>query len=554
MKMSHKLLSKAVFIKILICIFIISIPAIHIYDSIISDFIFTAEISSDDIRVRERFNVSLFYDVGDGVDFDNHLLGERLGSGASVGMSPNVFNSLVSLRIDLNGVSQGQSLTLETFEISKPLSRSVSVSFSDIIYQDAPINDMYIELAENGAPVIITGMDPFFFIMIDEMREAADSVRMRTGATLLLSAGAVASLIVLVMPPKIYKKVWNKLIYFFEFISKRIKYFPSFCRNMLSRICKKNDYEKVVLVAFIIALFASVPILFISTNETYTGNPNMIRTVVAPNAISGGDEMVFNVDLIREIDDYFSVIGWMVKLGEDIINADTSVLLRNSESGEFIQMNTDIVLTPGVTALFSSRFGFVDNDQSGMNATINRIFLENGREYDIYFWYKSDGNSILVPTGRILSTIPEALTIVTPNDEMADGDSDIKFDIIHIEHVGSILYVRGLVKRDGDVMELADSSVLLRDSYTGDFILMDTDVTLSSDIAEEGGIVAQLDGLLLENDRIYSVYFWCRSGDDSILISADKHISMGFTTFTATELVVDVQEYKKDEAEGGDTD
>jgi len=570
-KCLNKYLNKYLYIKLLLCVAIIAIPLAYIYDTIGDDFVFTASFSSDDTLVQQRFNISLIFDTGYGMSGATHLLGQRHMNGASVSMLPLIFNNLTNLRFDIGGTAPGQSLLLEALEIKKPLAGSVSLPFADIIRKDAIINDIYYEITEYGAEVVITGLDPFFYLSVDEIRQAADSISMITGVSLLLGASFVVCFLILAIPLTVCIKLFNAIIRFFRTIAEKFKQFPSFCRKIHTSAGINSGYEKALLVVLIL-LIVAVPLSFVSFAEAYTENPDFILTKVTPHATLDSGEILLNVEDVFVDRSFLIVTGWAIKPGEDIVNANNHVLLRDSETDEYILMNTDMILRYDVTSHFAEAHGFVDYTQSGVRARLHRTFLEVDREYYIYFWYNSDGNSIIVPTGRSFSTMTPSLNFITPDGALADTDATIKFDILHIEIVSHFLYISGLIIDNGEVIESEDFYVLLKDNYSGKYILMETFVIpeyYSLEVYEDGenyedefynyndyaqnGLTTRVHRALLENHRIYSVYLWYSGDDGNILFPVGKHISLGgFVTFGATELITDVQE---DESAGiGDID
>ena len=196
--------------RVLLCIIIISTPVFIIINSISADVTLTVHFSSDNILAERWVHFSAYYDTGNGMSENAHTFERQWGNRASIGITPNRFITLDTLRLNIDGLDPRFDVTLESVEIKRPLCRSVSVMFADLVKHDMYINDIQIEISGNSANVKITGIEPYIFLNGHEIVNTAYSVSMRTGAAIILAVGSIACLVVLLIPPSCFTKAGCK--------------------------------------------------------------------------------------------------------------------------------------------------------------------------------------------------------------------------------------------------------------------------------------------------------------------------------------------------------
>lgn len=144
-----------------------------------------------------------------------------------------------------------------------------------------------------------------------------------------------------------------------------------------------------IVVNFLGLLFALI-VFYDKQNIHKINNEDYIETK--------GD-ISYVIDSVDYNEDSISIIGWAYKMGQDIKNYDTEIVLNNITTNEFITIPTDMVIRKDVTEFFNDGFNY---DCSGFSSKVLNRKLNRNDTYNIYILYRNDSHNYLIKTDGIV--------------------------------------------------------------------------------------------------------------------------------------------------------
>ena len=136
----------------------------------------------------------------------------------------------------------------------------------------------------------------------------------------------------------------------------------------------------------------------------YRYNKNVISVnadqYTKADAESGYKYYIENIDYqddnTPETIDYIRVSGWLLHEGIDSSNSDIRIVLKSTETGEYIEIPTTMVNRPDVTKYFKDKYASTNNyDNSGFNAKVLRRSIDiDNDNFEIYALYNGNGDEM----------------------------------------------------------------------------------------------------------------------------------------------------------------
>lgn len=106
-----------------------------------------------------------------------------------------------------------------------------------------------------------------------------------------------------------------------------------------------------------------------------------------------GDEGEYSIEEVTEKDRYYQIDGWAGRNGQDVTLFDTSILLKREEDTEYYLLSTEMRQKPELGGEVGHNFS-----NGGFCAAIRKKDLKEKGNYQVYIWYKNDGNNVIIPT------------------------------------------------------------------------------------------------------------------------------------------------------------
>ncbi len=124
-------------------------------------------------------------------------------------------------------------------------------------------------------------------------------------------------------------------------------------------------------------------------------------SIVHPKGVVNNGEIAFCVDDAKEGTFGFIIDAWAFKNSEDMKTVQNYILLKDKSKDNYVLINSSMMKRNDLNVAFAG--DGKDYSNGGIYARVNKSHLEKGHEYEIFIWYLSDGNDILVPTGKIIN-------------------------------------------------------------------------------------------------------------------------------------------------------
>jgi len=166
---------------------------------------------------------------------------------------------------------------------------------------------------------------------------------------------------------------------------------------MAKKIRKKIQPKRVVSVSKKIVLIALVTSVLASALYTYLVYWSFarLRPFSTSQAILTTVDMHYAVDIVKKNDDgTYTISGWIFKGTSPIKVANNHVVLKDLQTNQYFLANTEMVQHDDVAKVYTGQ------KYAGFTSRI--LQLNPNHTYEIEIYYQSDGNNILLDTGKIL--------------------------------------------------------------------------------------------------------------------------------------------------------